>query len=112
MENVSTVELLSCRDGAQTDAALELLSLLRLHVLQLFKLKYKLAPFVHTDKTGTQTGQVVHDFAKQVDRQSALAHHKQEDPNIQSQITEVENQVHAVERELLLQPLLAVKELC
>ena len=36
VENVSAVELLSGRDGAQTDAALELLSVLRMHVLQLF----------------------------------------------------------------------------
>jgi len=111
MEDVGAAEFLSNGDIAETNAALDLLSLLRMNILQLHQLKDELPPLVHRNHRSAQPGQVVNNFTEQVDWDCASRDHKQENSYVETKVTQIKDQVHAIKCEFLLEPLLLVVEL-
>lgn len=83
MENMRAVKLLPFLNRSETDTALQLMPFSSLHIIQLLQLVNELAPLVDVHDARAQSSQVVYNFAKQVDRQGAPTHYKQEDTQVE-----------------------------
>ena len=106
VENVAAAQLFALANVAQANAALKLLILFTMDVLEALELVDKLAPLVHGHARLAQPRKIINDFTEKVNGNLVLRHDEGKYAQVQKEVKRVENEVHTIECEFLLKPLL------